>query len=45
MKTAKKLLCLALVLVMAVGLVPFASAKPAAMNADDYSDFESIQYK
>ena len=38
MKTAKKLLCLALVLVMALGLVPFASAK----NAADYTDIASV---
>ena len=38
MKTARKLLCLALVLVMALGVVPFASAK----NAADYTDIASV---
>ena len=45
MKTAKKLLCLMIVLVMAFGMVPFVSAGPADMNVDDYADFDSIQYK
>ena len=44
MKTAKKLLCLMIVLVMAFGLLTFASADPADMNVDDYADFESIEY-
>ena len=45
MKTAKKLLCLVIVLVMALGMVQLASAKPADKNVDDYTDFDAIEYK
>jgi len=38
MKTAKKLLALVLVIVMAVGLTSFAAAK----TADEYTDIASI---
>ena len=38
MKTSKKLLCVLLVVVMAIGVVPFASAK----TASDYTDIASI---
>ena len=39
MKTAKKLLCLMIVLVMALGMVPFAGA-----SIDDFSDADDINY-
>ena len=45
MKKLRKILCLMLVCVMALGMVQFASALPADMNVDDYSDFSSIEYK
>ena len=38
MKTAKKLLCLALVIVMAAGFVTFAAAK----DASEYTDIDSV---
>ena len=46
MKNIKKLLALALVLVLALGMVPFVAASgPADMNVTDYSDFDAIEYK
>ena len=44
MKTAKKILCLMIVLVMALGMVPIAFAN-APTNVDDYRDFEDIKQK
>ena len=45
MKNIKKTLALVLVLVMALGMVPFAVAGPASKNVDDFTDFDDIEYK
>ena len=45
MKNIKKTLALVLVLVMALGMVPFAVAGPASKNVDDFADFDDIEYK
>ena len=45
MKNIKKTLALVLVLVLALGMVPFAVAGPASKNVDDFSDFDDIEYK
>ena len=42
MKNLKKSLALILVLVFALGMIPFASAETAHMNVDDFTDSASI---